>query len=709
MLVRNDEPVALTPKVFDMLLILVEQHGRIVGKDELMHRLWPDSFVEEANLPSNLQRLRRALGDQAHQPVYIETVARRGYRFIANVEEVLAETGIMPGDIGVLPDGPPAEAASGFATTGRPLLIAAAVAGTLLIGTGALAWHFSNGSNANSHDRRTAGGVTPRALPTLKIDKLLAEGRNRFAVISPDGEFVAYTNEAKGRQSIWLRQLATSTASEIVSFTEGHVYGLAFTHSGEHLYFVKGRPEPTALYRIPLPFGGLPTKVLDKPQGTFSLSPDDSQVAFIRKTEDEGVGRASGLIIADRDGHERVLAAHGEPAGFTAPAWAPDGRTIAVAVGSSDSGRREVRVVEINVADTSQIPLSSERWIKIKRMAWLPDKSALIVVGSRRIEETSLWRMSYPTGQISQISDGPVVYTDISITSDAGTAVATQATSASNLWVGSSSEPHNFRRITQASGNFCWTRDGRIIYSSHTTVNSNLWVMQPDGTGQKQLTIAGENGNPSVTSDGRYIVYTSNRSGVWQIWRMQADGSNPTQLTSGRGANFPALSPDGQWVVYNDVSEWRLWRISIDGGRPVPLTEGFASSPSVSPDGKLIATIGKDNQQTRTLHIIPFTGGPPLHEFAVTPMWLSSHRWRWTPDARALLYLAWRNGIASMYRQSLDGSAPEKLVDFNEDDVFDFGYSPGRKQLAVTRGGWRFDVVLVELGAISPHRTSNSH
>lgn len=87
-LLRAGKALALTPKVFDTLLILVENGGRIVEKAELMGLLWPDTFVEEANLSVNIQQLRRALGDSARQPLYVETVARRGYRFIADVEKV---------------------------------------------------------------------------------------------------------------------------------------------------------------------------------------------------------------------------------------------------------------------------------------------------------------------------------------------------------------------------------------------------------------------------------------------------------------------------------------------------------------------------------------------------------------------------------------------------------------------------------------------
>src|SRR3979490_2569135 len=92
-LLRGGKPQPLAPKVFDTLLVLIENSGRIVLKEELMKRLWPDTFVEEANLSFNIQQLRKSLGDNARKPHYIETIARRGYRFIAGVEEVLSGSG----------------------------------------------------------------------------------------------------------------------------------------------------------------------------------------------------------------------------------------------------------------------------------------------------------------------------------------------------------------------------------------------------------------------------------------------------------------------------------------------------------------------------------------------------------------------------------------------------------------------------------------
>ena len=84
-LLRGAEAVRLSPKAYDVLVALVQQRGRLVTKDELLRRVWPESFVEEGGLTVHVSALRKALGEDAHRPIYIETVARSGYRFIAAV------------------------------------------------------------------------------------------------------------------------------------------------------------------------------------------------------------------------------------------------------------------------------------------------------------------------------------------------------------------------------------------------------------------------------------------------------------------------------------------------------------------------------------------------------------------------------------------------------------------------------------------------
>src|SRR5262245_33851366 len=93
LLLRGDEPVPLEPKVFETLLVLVRQHGRLVEKNELMQAVWPDTFVEEINLARNISTLRKALGqagDDSTQ-LFIETVPQHGYRFVTGVRVIPTE------------------------------------------------------------------------------------------------------------------------------------------------------------------------------------------------------------------------------------------------------------------------------------------------------------------------------------------------------------------------------------------------------------------------------------------------------------------------------------------------------------------------------------------------------------------------------------------------------------------------------------------
>src|SRR6516225_1735081 len=87
-LLRDDKPVSITPKAFELLRVLVENHGHTLSKDDLLRQVWPDTFVEEGNLPFNASQLRKALGQTENGITYIETIPKRGYRFAATVTVV---------------------------------------------------------------------------------------------------------------------------------------------------------------------------------------------------------------------------------------------------------------------------------------------------------------------------------------------------------------------------------------------------------------------------------------------------------------------------------------------------------------------------------------------------------------------------------------------------------------------------------------------
>ena len=683
-LLRGGKAIPLAPKVFETLLALVESHGRIVLKEELMKRLWPDTFVEESNLTFNIQQLRKALGDNARKPIYVETIPRRGYRFIAGVEIAPAdqpnETAPAPSSTDVL------IAPQVVAPTRARVVAILTLIGVAIATIGLVYWTVAR---RNSESSIRSKRIDDKAGKGLTLTGLTATGQSRHVAISPDGKYVAYTRNSQNLASIWVRQLASNSNVQIV--TADRVAGLEFANSGESLYFVKG--DPTALYRVSL-IGGVPTKIINVLEGNFSVSPDDSRIAFIRQVINRDGQREYSLLVANSDGgNERTLSVRTNPGKLDVPLWSPDGQSIICADGNSAAGGQDVSLVAINADTGEKKELSSSRFFLIKKMDWLPDRSGLIMSARKNIDiDNQLFRVSYPAMEIRQITEGLTSYADLSVAANADYAAASQSIVESHIWIGSGRDPQNLKKITQALDNFCWTADGRIVYSTTASGSTDVWIMQSDGTEQRQLTAnAGVNGSPAVSTSDRYIVFVSNRSGSFQIWRMNFDGSNQTQLTHGSAKNHPAMSPDGKWVLFNSTDDWHLWKVSIDGGEPLKLTDFVASKPSISADGKMIASIGR-NESKRQLLILPFDGGSPIKKLEFFG-WTS--RIQWMNDGKAVIYAGERDGRRAMMRQSLNGGLTEEPLDLDTDELFDFGYSVDGRSFAITRGAWLNDIVLI--------------
>ena len=276
-------------------------------------------------------------------------------------------------------------------------------------------------------------------------------------------------------------------------------------------------------------------------------------------------------------------------------------------------------------------------------------------------------------------------------------AVASQATRISDIWVGSTGDSQILKKVTQAIDEFCWTPNGRIVYQSTASGFRDLWITRPDGEEQKQLTNdPAVDGNPAVPPDNRYIVFTTNRTGALQIWRMNLDGSNQIQLTYGAAKDNPAISPDGKWVVCNTTDDWHLWKVSIDGGEATRLTDYPAFFPAFSPDGKMIACVGRSQpRREHSILILSFEDAQQLKRLDFTGAGFSKDRIQWTPDGKALIYAVERPGPTVLVKQNLDGGLPAEIMNFAGDELFDFGYSFDGRFLAVTRGEWQHDIVLI--------------
>jgi len=204
----------------------------------------------------------------------------------------------------------------------------------------------------------------------LKLETLTATGQSRQVAISPDGNYVAYTRTVQGTTGIWLRQLTTNTNLEIVP-PRSSIYTLGFASSGQYLYFVKS-DGPTGplrdrrgLYRVSL-LGGVSTKIVDDVEGHFSISADDTRIAFIRQVINRDGQREYSLIIINSDGAgERKLLVETHPNDLNLPIWSPDGGAIICAYGNSDGGSQTVGIVEVTIGDGIKKELSPDRFFHI--------------------------------------------------------------------------------------------------------------------------------------------------------------------------------------------------------------------------------------------------------------------------------------------------------------------------------------------------------
>ena len=688
-LFRDGEPVTIAPKVFETLAYLVQNHGRLIEKGELLEGVWADSFVEEGNIAYNVRQLRKILGDDAREPRFIETVARRGYRFIASVEKIgpidpVAETDTAAS---LLDPG-----RSINRRMGNPIALASVGLVALLVLTaGIYSWQQERPSQAKSlwAIDESAGTFSP-----LSSRKVTQTGLTSAAAISRDGKFIAYSSTAGGKQSLWLKQLSSESSVQIIAPSEDGFWRIRFSPDGEFLYFVR---RGLALYKIPK-IGGVPVPVI-KDAGGFDISPDGSHLAFVRNPNTpEGI--CSMLVSTSSGEKERVLATREKPNCYKFAAWNPDGTTIVTAVGQSDTGDANTGLVEIGAGDGSERPLTDMRWYHINSADWLSDKSGLIVSARAVVNSPSqLWRVSYPSGEVQKLSDDTSSYSQVSLTSDANHLLAVQTSLTSHLYVAPTEQPDKISPVSQAFHGLAWMPDDNIVYSSQAD-NNTLWTVDPDLGVRKQLTFNSTDISPATAHDGRFIYYVPSFGGVQHIWRMQADGGGKQQLTDGPGEQSPAASPDGKWVYYHVTGKvpTTIWRTSTDGAQSVQVTRKHSTRPEISRDGKYLAYFAREASDASrpVIEVLSLNDNRIVGTFPTSGGNLSAGRIRFSPDGKSLFYATETVGLtANLWRQPLDGSAAAKVTNFTSDRIFDFAFSADGRRIGIIRGSWSDEVLLI--------------
>jgi Tol biopolymer transport system component len=268
------------------------------------------------------------------------------------------------------------------------------------------------------------------------------------------------------------------------------------------------------------------------------------------------------------------------------------------------------------------------------------------------------------------------------------------------LWVAPGGDASQARAITSNQNiehgrlGIRWTRDGKLVYTSNLDGKEGIWTIGAHGEDPRVLTEMHDDG-PEVSSDGRYLFVGSMRSGYQELWRMDLDGGNPKQLTDAKGVDVFTISPDDHWLIYEPYTGG-LYKISIDGGTPtsVPGVTGYVSSPKLSPDGKLLAyTIVDERTRQPKLAVIKFEDGTPFKDF--DQPFTSGDYFEWSADGRSLIYKNTIGGVGNLWSQPLAGGPAKQITDFKSDLIYYFAYSRDGKQLALARGNYTRDAVLI--------------
>jgi eukaryotic-like serine/threonine-protein kinase len=715
LLFRDGEPLDLTPKVFDILLELVESGGRLVEKKELMESVWPDSFVEESNLTQHISTLRKKLGHDAGQQRYILTVPGRGYRFVTPVkswdddaivtiqERTRSRVTIKnSGDAVNAAALPEIETSHRLlpATTARPfrpsrfLLV---IVGLMLLGGigTALLWWFRRPSVPS--------------FSNIRLTRFTTDGTIDCAAVSPNGKYVAYVIADRGLQSLWIRQTATSnTGVVVVPAARAGYIGLTFSPDNDYIYYVSGPPNsPTALYRVPA-LGGRPVRLGEDVDSPPTFSPDGKRMAYLRGYPDKS---ESALLVAGADGSGETkigsLAASGRQISLgPGPSWSPNGEVIACSVVLSDDTGQHQEVFVASVRSGEFKPLTHNKWFKVLRVAWTRDAKGLITTAADPDTANSqVWYVAYPSGEAKKITNDLSDYRGLTMTADSQVLAVVQADQQSNVWV-ASSDGAGAVQVTSTNydgfDGLSWTPDGQVLYSTIRNGSKDLWLTDSQGKQKTQLTQgAGRNSLPIMSPDGRTIVFVSNRDGKEQLWKMDADGSHPQRLTDGDRDTFPVLSPGGQWIFYRAgiFGPPRIFKVSIFGGAPVPLTnKGVAGPPAISPDGKTLIFSYREPalSPVRLAYLSLAADGTSdgvLRGFEPkdTPR---RGFLRWTNDGRAIAYLKTEVGVSNIWLQPFPEGTPRQLTNFDSEQIYNFAFSSDGR-LAVTRGHESSDVVLI--------------
>lgn len=663
---RDGRRVPLRPKVFGVLCALVERHGRLVDKDTLLTEIWPDSYVDEASLSRSISVLRKALCEDVTSPQYIETVPKRGYRFIAAVVEI----GVVADDA----DATMLAAASSRPTWRRPVQMAGAIGAVLgvvaLVGYARFSWPDAQSAAAD-----------PGIQPPLHRQVTFTGGEG-FPTLSPDGERIGYVSSASARQTVTVQTLAGGAAHAV--FTSPEAARLRWSPDGSELLVWARGDSFNGLYRV-AESGGEPRRIA---AGQFvgTWSPDGSTIAIAQYL-------ASRIAFVDRDGHQRrTIVIPGSHQWFWDLDWSARTNRLAF-VSNDDAGRHRLWTM---LPDGSQLTEVHAEATEMPSARWSPDGSAIYFF-LRRKQTMSLFKIAVdpangrPAGGPVPLITGLESDGAFALSADGRHLVYARAPFHSNLWLvdlDRAGQPIA-RELTHGTSHVERPRfspDGKsVVFNMGDESLSNIYTLPVSGGEPRPLTsFPAFSAGASWSPDGKAVAFVSNAGGKLRVWTVSAGGGEPRAISSGQVSDTFEVTwfPDGR-LLYQQAGNRNYYVLDPRTSAEHLLVDnsqvGWLFSPVLSPDRTRIA-VAWNRRPDRGIWIIDNNGANqrPAYVSNTVPWPL-----QWSAEGRVMYAL---EGKRSLYRGqaarvgesltgarvlsvSLDGASSSTLVDLPFEEV----------------------------------------
>jgi DNA-binding winged helix-turn-helix (wHTH) protein len=726
-LLRDGGRVTLPPKAFEVLVVLVENAGRLVTKEELLRRVWADVFVTEANLTQNISLLRAALGESGQDSQTIETVRGSGYRFHA----VVRESGAEPASAGAVTtaDAPGAsvlEALPRANTSGRfdvglgtrGLAFAVGLAVLLMLALGAM-W-----SHPDEPTERRGETARPVALTRL--------GTVKGAVVAPDAGRVIYAVAAEGGTSLWQLDPKSGRHEAIGDLPQVAVVLQEMAADGRSIDFVavdRLNSRDLGLYRFDLDARRV-TVLRRGIAAPLDVSRDGHRVLFV----DDDLARGhSRLMLGPVEGGEaRVLAERPLDDPFSAPAFGADESTALVTVGPNDGRGPTTGLLELDAEGGAERWLLPRVWGHLAAKRALP-RGGIVFIGRHASGANRLWRIASPERPtetrasnvltafsrrpspiagpgdvgVEALSDDGAFWSGVSV-DDAGAAVVSVVSRhAGTLW--SVDAGGEARALGGAQSEPCLLADGGIVFVGE---DQQLWHVDAEGKTRRQLTHEGTNQHPTATPDGKSIVFASDRGGRTNLWRLdlEVDGGKPRQpvrVTAGAGEDYPEFSPDGRFLYSTALPEERVWRRPWPVGDPELVSELRAWRIRLSPDGRRAAlSLVEEPERPSRIAILALDGSAreaaPPRFVDLPPAAEPGRGFRFAPDGVSLFVGARDAGGSNVVEVAIDRPSGLVVPRWANENLFGFdlvkvGPGPREVRWVAARGAWRGDVVRLAL------------